>query len=107
MAVALGPVLPSSRASVAPAHAKASTCHPTCRALCGAVLLELRPMMKDASLNLNPAVLLANALSAFALNLVSWWFYAVLLKCPAVSGRLIVTKLLLASCLQSPRHWPA
>ena len=27
-------------------------------------------MMKDASLNLNPAVLLANALSAFALNLV-------------------------------------
>jgi len=35
-----------------------------------AVLLELGPMMRDASLNLNPAVLLANALSAFALNLV-------------------------------------
>jgi len=34
------------------------------------VLLELGPMMRDASLNLNPAVLLANALSAFALNLV-------------------------------------
>ena len=38
--------------------------------LCGAVLLELGPMLRDASLNLNPAVLLANALSAFALNLV-------------------------------------
>ncbi|KAK9825826.1 hypothetical protein WJX81_000501 [Elliptochloris bilobata] len=33
------------------------------------VLLELRSMMRDADLNLNPAVLLANALSAFALNL--------------------------------------
>ena len=35
-----------------------------------AVLLELGPMTRDGALRLNPAVLLANALAAFALNLV-------------------------------------
>lgn len=78
----------------APAHAKASNCHPTCSALCGAVLLEVRPMMKDASLNLNPAVLLANALSAFALNLVR----VAVPRCPRVHR-------CLWSCLSPRNSW--